>query len=319
MGCPRGQRIRPDFERCDTIDRNLCFPCLEKIWGRKWLLPPREGVSVLQRLLKGSSDLKLLTDYDLHIRRTLESADRLVTPSEHTRGKFVEMGVPPDRIHATPYGLPTDLFRRAERTPSAKFRIGYLGSMIPPKGAHVLIEAFKKLRRDDVVLDLHGVILGYHGDDSYEPRLRAMVAGDPRITLHGRYENKDLPSILGRLDALVVPSVWWETYCITIREGFMGRVPVVASRLGALEEAIEDGKTGLLFEPGDSDDLARVLDRLQGDEALRARLTAGSFERVKGISHNAEEMLSHYRAAMAARKEKVRVREEARARGTTRR
>lgn len=315
MGCPRGQRIRPDFVRCDTIDRKLCFPCLEKIWGRKWLLPPREGVSILQRLLKGNSDLKLLEDYDAHIRRTLASADRLVTPSEHTRSKFVEMGVPPDRIHSTPYGLPTDLFRAVERTPSKKLRIGYLGSMIPPKGAHVLIEAFRKLSRDDVVLDLHGVILGYHGDDSYEPRLRAMVAGDPRITLHGRYENSELPSILGKLDVLVVPSIWWETFCITIREGFMGRVPVVASRLGALAEAIEDGETGLLFEPGDADDLARVLGRLLDDGALRERLVRGSFERVKGLARNAEEMLEHYRAATAVRAEKTLSRARERERG----
>ena len=199
------------------------------------------------------------------------------------------------------------MLRDVARTPSAsgRLRIGYLGSMIPPKGAHVLVEAFKKLRRDDAVLDLHGVILAYHGDASYEPLLRQMVKGDPRITLHGRYENSDLPSILSRLDVLVVPSIWWETFCITIREGFMGRVPVVAARLGALAEAIEDGRTGLLFEPGDADELARVLARLLDDPDLRRRLTEGSFERVKGISENAEEMLEHYRAAMSVRAAKA--------------
>ncbi len=308
LGCPRGQRIRPDSARCDTIDRALCLPCLEKIWGRKFLAPPAAGVSILQRLLKGNDPLKLLKDYDLHVRRTLASADRLVTPSEHTRTKYVEMGVPPDRIHATPYGLPTERFRDVRRTPSEKTRVGYLGSIIPPKGAHVLVEAFRRLERDDVVLDLYGAVLPYHGDSSYEPHLRDLAGKDPRVTLHGRYENADLKEILERIDVLVVPSIWWETFCITIREGFLGRIPVVASRLGALEEAIEDGVTGLLFEPGDPDDLARTLARLLDDRALRERLVRGSFERVKGIARNAEEMLEHYRAAVDVRSEKMRAR-----------
>jgi glycosyltransferase involved in cell wall biosynthesis len=258
-------------------------------------------MSTLQRLFKRDLETAPLDEYDARLRGSLSMADRLLTPSEHTRTKFIEMGVLPGRIFSAPYGLPVDLFRGVTRAASPALRVGYLGSIIPSKGAHVLIEAFRKLDRSNVRLDLYGAVVPYHGDATYESRLRALASDDPRITLHGRYENKDLPEILGKIDILVVPSIWWETFCITIREGWLGGVPVVASRLGALAEAIEDGATGLLFEPGDPDDLARALSRLCDDPSLRARLAEGSFERVKTIALNTDEMLEHYRAAIAVR------------------
>jgi glycosyltransferase involved in cell wall biosynthesis len=51
---------------------------------------------------------------------------------------------------------------------------------------------------------------------------------------------------------LVVPSLWWETFCLTIREGLMAGVPVVASDLGAMREALDGEEHGLLFRPGDA-------------------------------------------------------------------
>jgi len=58
---------------------------------------------------------------------------------------------------------------------------------------------------------------------------------------------------------MVVPSVWYEGFPRTIVEAFASGVPVIASRIGSLAEVVTDGKTGLLFNPGDEQDLAAKL------------------------------------------------------------
>jgi glycosyltransferase involved in cell wall biosynthesis len=64
---------------------------------------------------------------------------------------------------------------------------------------------------------------------------------------------------MARAVALVMPSIWYENFPRTLVEAFAAGLPVIASRLGALERIVDDGVTGLLFEPGNPDDLANKL------------------------------------------------------------
>ncbi len=81
--------------------------------------------------------------------------------------------------------------------------------------------------------------------------------------------------MLVELDALVVPSVWYENAPLVISEAFAAGLPVVASRLGGMAEAVRDGIDGLLFAPSDPGDLARVLRALATEPGLLDRLAAG--------------------------------------------
>ena len=66
--------------------------------------------------------------------------------------------------------------------------------------------------------------------------------------------------------ATVFPSLAYETFGLAIVESFSARVPVVASRIGAVPEIIEDGVNGILFTPGDTDGLVQALTRMIGNE-----------------------------------------------------
>ena len=91
------------------------------------------------------------------------------------------------------------------------------------------------------------------------------------------FTEEDGPEILARIDVLVVPSVWYETFCITIREGFLAGAAVVASRLGAMAEAIEDGsKSGAVSAPKSSRSPEPALRRTSRPSA-RARSVKNSF------------------------------------------
>ena len=297
FGCPRGQRIRDPLVVCHEIDRRLCVPCL-KPQNYELRAPRRPFGRWLARLRPPSlrRGLGLLADYDADMRRVLALPQAIIVPSRFHLDRYREYGTDPGRMHVVPYGLPAAPLVGAERSARERLRVGFLGTLIPSKGAHVLLEAYRRLGRPDVELDFHGAWVPFHGDSGYLERLEAAAATIPgTIRFHGRYEEAEVPRILGGLDVLVVPSVWWESYSIVIREGFLAGVPVVASDHGAMAEAIEHGVSGLRFAPGDAEDLAAQLARLLDDPELRRRLVA-SPKPVATIEENAARHLGIYRA-----------------------
>jgi glycosyltransferase involved in cell wall biosynthesis len=76
------------------------------------------------------------------------------------------------------------------------------------------------------------------------------------VSFHGRLNQEQTLAAMKRSSFLVFPSEWYETFGRVAAEAFACGVPVIASRLGAMEEIVADGRTGLHFTPGDADDLA---------------------------------------------------------------
>jgi len=274
FGCPRGQRIRNGLRLCDDIDRNLCVPCLKP---QNYEVRTLHGsfVQWLRRLQAPTyrPGLRILRQYDADMRRALALPDAVVTPAHFHREMYAHYGVDPNKVHIVPYGFPKPAFAGMERRRGEPFRVGFVGTLIPSKGVHILLEAYRLLGRPDVMLEIHGPSVPYHGDAGYLDRLKEAAAGIPgTIRFHGRYDPADAPRILSSLDALVVPSLWYECAPLVIREGFLAGVPVVASGHGGMAEAIDHSVNGLLFRPGNAGDLAVQLRLLLEKPDLWQRL-----------------------------------------------
>jgi glycosyltransferase involved in cell wall biosynthesis len=293
MVCLRGQRIRPDdLGICDVLDRDRCVTCLNKLWPH--LLPLSGPRSLWDRLLGRPPALAKIEAWERHMKASLASCDAVTAPSSFHRERFVEWGLDPARVLVAPIGLAADQYKAAARVERPMKHLGYIGSVVPSKGVHVLCDAFRRLARRDLVLHVHGEAPSFHGDTSYLGSLRRSVSPDLDVHFHGRYEHEDLPAILASLDVLVVPSLWWESFCLTAREGALAGLPVVASDLGALEEAVREG-IALGFKAGDADDLARALTRVLNEPALRAdmrRKAAG----IRNLDQSTARMLEIYEA-----------------------
>jgi glycosyltransferase involved in cell wall biosynthesis len=78
----------------------------------------------------------------------------------------------------------------------------------------------------------------------------------PAVRLHGWQEPQTIYALMAKAAYLVMPSIWYENFPRTLVEAFACGLPVIASRLGAMAELVRDGETGLLFDPGNADDLA---------------------------------------------------------------
>ena len=138
------------------------------------------------------------------------------------------------------------------------------------KGQEVLVRAASLLR--DRHPNTHYVVVGTPspGNQDQEVRLRDLITAhglDDVVTLVGEIE--DTASVFAALDIAVAPPVQPEPFGCVVIEAMAVGTSVVGSRAGGIAEQIVHEQTGLLFSPGSSDDLARALDRLLGDPALR--------------------------------------------------
>jgi glycosyltransferase involved in cell wall biosynthesis len=210
----------------------------------------------IPKYLAGGS-LAYLAAHRRRVRRFVSIARPwLAAISDSTRCAFEMEGFGSDRLLTHPWGIDVASIRQAaagERfSASAVPRIGYLGTMRHHKGCHVLTESFKRLQVPST-LHFHG-----SGDNEYVDSLRADCAAHD-VHFHGRFDHADVARILSKLDIVVVPSLWEETYCLVAQEAMAAGKPVIATEVGGLADRISHGVNGFLVPPGDVPALARQL------------------------------------------------------------
>ena len=303
--CHRGQLLDVNYRVCAGPEPSGCHACLGPAAGAgsaafigaaavravERQLPEasarqlRQAAERVSAIASSSSESENQARLRLeHMREVCSDVTAFIAPSRSMRDRFVQFGVDPNRIIVAGYGFDHEgrvgrvgQVGQVGQVGSARgrpLRAGFLGSLMVSKAPHVLLEAAARLPRGAVSVDLFGAHCAYHGDDGYRRALEPLLNREG-VTAHGALAHGDVPHALASLDVLVVPSVWPENSPLVIQEAFLAGVPVVASRTGGIPEAVADGANGLLFAPGDAEDLARALARLIDEPDLLATLRAG--------------------------------------------
>lgn len=174
--------------------------------------------------------------------------DRYIALTAFMKGRFVAGGIPPHLVAIKPNFV--DLPRAPDTASTGSFL--FVGRLAPEKGLATLVEAA------GTAADLPLEIVG---DGPERDRIARAAGRQPMIRATGRLPADAVHARMRNATALVFPSTWYEGFPVTIVEAFACGLPVIASRLGSMAEIVEDGETGLLFEPGNADDLARVMRR----------------------------------------------------------
>lgn len=199
----------------------------------------------------------------------LRLADAVFAPSQFLLSTFVQNGFPRDRLALLPYGLAPDRIAKVDvARPRQPLRLAFCGVLSPWKAPHLLVDAVRASSADVRV-----AIRGRVDEPMFQAYIddcRRRAVGDPRIEFVGPYAHSDAGAVFAEMDALVVPSVWYENTPFVVLEAFMAGVPVVASDLGGLSEVVRDGENGLLFRAGDAGSLRAAIERLASDRALWA-------------------------------------------------
>jgi glycosyltransferase involved in cell wall biosynthesis len=170
--------------------------------------------------------------------------------SEFCREKFIAGGFPAERIHVKPN------FVLSSRVPNWVQRKGglFVGRLSEEKGLNVLIDAVKQLDRDKTEND-RPLAIRVVGSGPLEDMVKEKFG--PNFL--GQKSSSDVFNLLQSTLFAIVPSTCYETFGLVAVEAFSCGVPVIASGHGGLAELITDGVTGLLFKPGDAQDLANKI------------------------------------------------------------
>ncbi|MGH7600265.1 MAG: glycosyltransferase family 4 protein [bacterium] len=220
-------------------------------------------------------------------RRIFCGTDRVIAVSGRLQEYAISCGVPESRIHVLPNAVDPQRFAPVRRRPATqrdktvraqyqldgKHVIGFVGSLKPWHGTETLFEAFRRLHA--TATNTHLLIVG-DGPGREELEKYAHTHGlDGAITFTGNVSYDDIPQYLAAIDIAVAPYVANENFYyspIKIFEYMAMGKPVVAGRIGQVEEVITDGETGLLFEPGNIGQLTAALAKLVEDSQLCRRL-----------------------------------------------
>lgn len=301
LTCPRGQRIRDDYSICEGLKIEQCLECLKPQCkgdrGNLWKL--------YRYLFRKKVGRNLLNDFWTSSERVANLAWLILAPSEFHAQELIKDGFPSAKIRVMPYGYEKEKFSAIKRDKIGLARnFGYLGSLIPSKGVHVLIEAFNALVKEfpDLPLKLHlyGPAPSYHGKSDY-PLILRQLAGDRAVFFHGAYPQEQLAEILATLDAVVVPSVWWETHGMVVREAKLAGLPVVISDIGALGEGLRDGIEVLKAKAGNPKSLRDKMRILAITPGL-ADFIASNQISVKDIKQDAFEHQELYLSLLTQRR-----------------
>ena len=231
--------------------------------------------------------------------RPRSALDRLLSPlasgyvasCEAVRERLAgREGVPPGKILRIYNGVDPQAFMTREqvspgeaRAFQAEFnlqpgtvRLACAGRLAPEKGQALLLEALARLPE----LPLQAVLFG-EGPlrEALERRCAALGLGGRVIFAGAR---RDLRRWLPHFDLFALPSAW-EGLSMALLEAMACGLPAAATRVGGSPEAVLDGETGFLTPPGDAQALARALERLAQDPALRRELGAAGRRRVEAV------------------------------------
>jgi glycosyltransferase involved in cell wall biosynthesis len=202
----------------------------------------------------------------------VRGAAHVVCPSAWLRDRAIGWGVDPSRVTVLPNPFPADLVAQSHKVTSGERNgpvLAFAGRLTAQKSLEVALDA---------VAAVEGVELVVAGDGPERERLERHAASrgiGTRVRFLGAAPRADVLALFRTADATVLSSAW-ENFPHGVVESLAVGTPVLATRAGGVAEVVEDGRNGLLVEPGDADALAAAIRRYFADDDLRARLRAAA-------------------------------------------
>jgi glycosyltransferase involved in cell wall biosynthesis len=243
------------------------------------------------------------------IQSHLSLVDTFLAPSRFLQQRFIEWGLPEDRIRFEEYGRQpmAPLTESNQKRPRNRF--GFFGQLNPYKGIDLVLNAMRLLGEEREIespiletvaasrkssrtksatavkvaprrsaephLWVHGANLDIQLS-GFRNEIRSLLeATRENVTFVGKYDHDDLPRLMDKIDWVVVPSTWWENSPLVIQEAFGHGKPIICSDIGGMAEKVTDGVNGLHFHARDPEDLAQRIKEAATTPGLWDRLRKG--------------------------------------------
>jgi glycosyltransferase involved in cell wall biosynthesis len=274
-------------------DGKVCEECLD----HSVLRGVRYGCYQGSKL--GTAVLTLMVGVHRSLRTWTNMVDCYIALTEFSRQKMISGGLPAERIRVKPnFVLPDP----GPKSGSGDYAL-FVGRLVNSKGILAMLEAWKQLPN----VPLHIV-----GDGPCREQIEAEQKSGtvPAVTYRGRLPRAETLAAMKNARFLIFPSEWYEGFPVTIAESFACGLPVVCSRLGAMQEIVSDGVTGLHFQIGDVQDFRRKVEwawNHPGEMEIMGRRARQEFERKYTAGRNIVMLEEAYEFALASRGRQLKV------------
>jgi starch synthase len=204
------------------------------------------------------------------------TANAITVPSNVARRSFLQMGLPPEKVHVIPYGVRLDHFSRTEDPPHDSFEVLFAGQVSIRKGIPYLLQAFARLNHPKKRLTIVGDI---------QHHMRALLATLPseNVVFTGALPQAQLAKKMSASHLLVLPSIE-EGLALVQGQAMACGCPVLATTATGAEDLFTDGQQGFIVPDRDVDALTQRMQQIADDPALQQRLSEAALLRVKTLS-----------------------------------
>lgn len=213
------------------------------------------------------------------IKTYKDKVSAYIALTEFSKNKFIEGGFPAERIHVKPNFVdihPAEFYPRKNGL--------YVGRLSPEKGIACLASSVRGM--PNIMIDVYG-----------SGSMTSIMQSISQFRLHGWKSSTEINEAMQKAAYLIVPSIWYETFGLIVIEAFANGLPVIASRIGALSELVDDGRTGLLFQPGSHKSLAELIawaERHPDKMANMGKNAKSEYEEKYSPKSNYEQLLGIY-------------------------
>jgi len=230
----------------------------------------------------------LLSSIESYVSRALGSAskiDHFIAVSDFQRHKFIDLGIPASKI-STVHNFVDCRLIRPSKSPGEYFL--YFGRMENYKGVFILLKAASAIRQ---------IPLYIVGSGSALPAMRRWVENRDLDHIHffGFQKGQELAKLIRESICVIVPSLWYETFGLSVVEAFAHGRPVIASRIGGITEIISDGVDGFLVPPREVEAFKEKMVFIANNPKRQREMGAAAREKVE--THFSPE--NHYTKLLA--------------------
>ena len=274
--CPAGLFIDSNHQICERCIQGNFTPCFTK----KCYQNSYVKSYLMKELVRGGR------------AEVLKNVDAFIALNEFYKSKYVESGFLAEKIFIKPNFIVDHSVNCVIHEDYALF----MGRISPEKGIEVLINAFKGVK---FKLKIAGT-----GDEIYISELIESSKNNSNIEFLGFTDGEKKKNLLKKASFLVVPSIWYENFPISILEASANGKPVIASNIGGLPFIVKDKETGLLFKAGDANDLRNAINVMLNNDHFIA-LGKNAYEYYKENfteKQNYQQLIEIYESAIAAKK-----------------
>jgi glycosyltransferase involved in cell wall biosynthesis len=251
-----GQMVkRGDLSLCDRSGLEACHRCFPEIEPSDFFIRER------------------------YIKLFFEGVDHFVSPSNFLLERYADWGIERSRLSvienivAPALPVPERSSTVADES-LAPLRIGYFGQLSRLKGIDVLLECAKIVGKSPqlrVIFDIFGEYRGIPIE--FQEQLLAQLRKlGSNVSYRGAYRQDQVDRLMRGMDAVVVPSIWWENSPVVIQEAFRNNRPVLCSDIGGMAEKVRDGLDGFHFPVGSGLELSYLIARLHDDRSILTSL-----------------------------------------------